>query len=285
MWILWTQLGSVSDTFKNILVKFVPSEIESLLLTWIWLFFTIITLVPFFLMGGIPQTPALFWGLILLRAIFDPIAIFLFTYSLRQSEVSKVIPLLTISPVIAAVSSVFINNEVPSLIGWLGLGLVLIGVYLLNLKPGLRLLQPFLELGNKGSLAMLGAALIWGLQVSFFKLGITISSVSYFTFVGTLAVFIAFSLAIFGKYQLQLPSIFTKQNLIKLAAVGFLDGITVYFRMLALVTGFAGYVSALNRTSILYSSLLAGQLLGEKIWQRLPAILICLLGAVLIALS
>ncbi len=285
MWIILTQVSSVTDAIKNILLKSTPKEVDSVILNWAWLFFTILILLPLGLMRGIPAVDSTFWVIIALRMIMDPIAIYLFTQSMRASELSLVLPLLTFGPVFTILSSIPINGEIPKPAGLVGFILVLIGMYFLFLKPGKNFLSPFEHLFERSSLYMLIAAMIWGVQVSLFKKGVIHSNPGFFTLVGTIGIFLVFTVIVLAKFRKQIPVVFNKRRLVHLSLLGLFDGLTVFFRMSALSYGLAGYVAALNRTSIVFSSILGMALYKEPLGKRIVPIVIMILGVCLVTLA
>lgn len=289
MWLLFSQFGSFTDAIKNIFLKSVDKELDSVPVMWAWFFFTILVLLPLGLWHGVPEVGTIFLVTILVRMVMDPVAILLFTQSMRSAEISLVLPLLSIGPIFTLMTAVFLNHETPSFLGLLGCLLILSGVYFLNLTRELGFLSPIKHFfHSQASVKMAAAAAIWGVQTSILKVGLATGvSPAFYTLVGTVGIFLVFSVIVLGvrRYRQQLPALLTKQNLKVLSLVGLFDGVTVFLRMTALAFGLAGYVSALNRTSIVFSSVLGYFLFKEHLGRRVVPIIVMLVGVVLVVLG
>lgn len=278
MWILLTQISAILDATKSVILKSTPKEINSIVATWLWMFFTTLTVLPFTLVAGIPETTPVFWRIMALRLALDPLAIYFFTKSLRMEDISLVLPLLSFTPVVILFVSIFVNGEVPSVIGLLGVLTILVGIYLLNLKPGMKWLDPFMNITAPASRYMLAAALLWGFEVPFFKIAIANASTSLFTLVGSLGIFLVFSIVVLTGFRKQALLALQPENLKKFATIGLADGLMVQAKTFVLKLAFVGYISAMNKLSILYATIFGMLFFKEKIGRRLVPLGLILIG-------
>lgn len=288
MYILFTQFGAFVDAIRNVIIKNHKSKvtnISSLTFTWAWLIFTLLLLLPLGMKDGIPQIAPEFYVAFFARIILDPVGIYLYNFSIQYYKISSVLPLLSFGPVFSYIVGILLLKEVPSTTATIGIGLVIVGVYLLNLQKGKPLLDPFKEMyRNKGNLYVVIAAALWGILVPFFKLGGSSSSTLFYTGVSSLGVVIVFTLLILIFKRHELKHLKKLRQLGVFAGLGLLDGTILLFRMIALETGKAAVVSALNRTSIIFGSIIGGIFFKEKIRDKILPTICMLIGVVLIVL-
>ena len=108
----------------------------------------------------------------------NAVANVLFLRALQLSDLSLSIPYLSLTPVLAMFSGWLIVGEIPTILGVVGV--ITIGLGALVLNPGksddgrFRPIQTLLN--EKGSLAMLGVAVLWSLAVAFDKSAVSLSS-------------------------------------------------------------------------------------------------------------
>jgi len=99
-----------------------------------------------------------------IAALVGLIANFLINYDYKKCEVSSIAPLLNLNPLFVIVVSYFLLGEVLSRIQWLGVGLILIGTYLVTLKDIKHILHPFTQVPFKYYLYFGFAMLLWSLN-------------------------------------------------------------------------------------------------------------------------
>ena len=96
-----------------------------------------ITTVPFLVLGfiffGMPRATPMFYAVIFINIIIFFVAQMLMIKSLEVSNLSVSIPMLSFTPVFLLLTSYLMLNEFPTLAGLLGVLLVVLGSYILNL--------------------------------------------------------------------------------------------------------------------------------------------------------
>jgi drug/metabolite transporter (DMT)-like permease len=205
--------------------------------------------------------------------------------SVRRSELSRTIPMLSFTPVATALSGAAILGELPSPAQWLGIFLVFAGALGLGLSrregepsgPRRRGL-----LFDTGGLLMLGAALLISVAAPFDKLAVAASSTpvhGFFQSLGSGLLLLAFlglrgEAARVGRAFRARP-LLTVGSLLALAAVG--------FQFAAYRGAMVGAVETIKRVVGLVSSLGAGYLVfGEKVTAgKLVAVAVMASGVVL----
>lgn len=112
-----------------------------------------------------------YWMVALPSVLCNALANLLFVRALQLSDLSLTIPYLSLTPVLALLSSWLIVGEVPAAAGIVGVAVIAIGALVLNPSgsngSGFHPLRALKE--EKGSLAMLGVACLWSISVAFDK--------------------------------------------------------------------------------------------------------------------
>jgi drug/metabolite transporter (DMT)-like permease len=182
--------------------------------------------------------------------------------SVRRSELSRTIPLLSFTPVATMLFGVVVLGEMPSATQWLGILLVLLG----GLGLGLSRLRSDARSGfsfDRGSGLMLAAALLISAAAPFDKLAVAASEVEFHGFLqsaGIGALLIAFlvvrgNLSDLGRSFRTRPAL-TVAAFIALAAVG--------LQFTAYQGAMVGVVETVKRVIGLGSSLAAGYLVFRE---------------------
>ena len=212
------------------------------------------------------------------------------TLALRSGELSLVQPLLGLLPLLVMAGGFIFLNETPTL--WAGAGVLFVtaGVYCVGLQPGGSLLEPLRALvRSRASWYAVAAAFFWSFATVVHKLGI--AAVGAFPWAVTLTIGSALVLA------LSLPVLVWRNGSTGVPArigpwAGMVALTGIFFAAqqtglhLALGASQAGYVAAVNATSILIATALGILLLGERsaARNRIAGGMLVSSGAILIAL-
>jgi uncharacterized membrane protein len=226
-----------------------------------------------------------FWlPLTIITVGFYPLNAFLYFQSIKQSEISNVLPLQSLWPVFSLVPAWLTLGEVPSRIGVMGILLTVCGVYALGLK-GRALhhpLQPFRE--SQASRYMLMAVLLVTAAGVLDKIAIVASNAIYYSFMSTIgAVFALFTATLlvktndYGKLRI---------NIKELGVIGSLQGASYTTYLMAIGLGPLAYVASIRSGNVLVGSMLGILLLHEG-FTKAKLLSFCLIasGAVLLAFN
>lgn len=287
--ILFAQGSAILQASQNILNKKLVKQEEPFVVIWYTIFLSMFFLVPTVVISGVPELGTKFFFYLGLRLVLDVVALSLYFYSLREGDISLVIPLSTFSVVFSLISSSIINHEIPNLIGILGIIIIIIGTYLLNLPGKERLKNIFLPFkliysDNSARLILL-SAFLYGIIYSINKAGISNSSTSFFTFSAALGLLICFTTVLLYKNNGDLSKQIKIKKLKQFLPLGLIDGVKIFLFMLAVTYTYVSFADASDNTTAVYSTLFAGFIFKEKIKQRIIPILIMIFGVVLISLS
>ncbi|MFC3033844.1 EamA family transporter [Pseudoalteromonas fenneropenaei] len=189
-----------------------------------------------------------------------------YIHALKQGELSRVLPLLSLTPVVAALAGFILLSERLALLQWLAI----IGITL-----GCMLIRGGVSMRHKGTNYAVITAIAWGLCIVFDKLAIAAASVSFH------AVFLSLCILLLN-YSILRPKfsveILSHRLWLIIGAVVF--AAAVLTQMFAIAELSPGIVEAIKRAVGILSALLLGALvLKEQVSKRQV-----LLSVVLIAL-
>ncbi|MDP2934064.1 MAG: DMT family transporter [bacterium] len=226
--------------------------------------------------------------LLLVQGTTALFAFLLFNKALRHSDVSEAAPLTNFDIVTTLLFSSLFLGDFPKLPQIAGMLFILAGTYLLELPPHGSYLDPFKSFTKrKGLYLMLPAMLLYGLNKTLGK--IALDQVSPITLI-----FFAYLVFFVGYVILDL--FFFRENITKLRGLLkthgpglFMTSLAVFgyrlFMTFAIASGSVSLVTAVTRTSTLFSAFGGGKLFAEKnLNRRLVASAVILFGVLFIIL-
>lgn len=215
----------------------------------------------------------------------ETLALLLYMEAIRISPLSLTLPFLSFTPAFIILTGYLVLGEKLSWQGIGGIGLVVMGSYLLHL-PTLTEgpLAPFRALlREKGSLLMVAVALIYAVTSVLGKKAILLSNPLWFagTYFVILGLFVPAVLKIVFRPEIRL---FIERNIKGVLALGLAQALMVICHMKAISLAPAAYMIAVKRVSILFGILFGGVFFQEShLRARFFAASIMLLGVLLIA--
>ncbi len=244
------------------------------------IFFAIPVLWIFAFIDGIPEVnEGILWVYVFALPL-ELIALLLYIKALSISPLSLTTPFLSFTPAFLLITSPIILGEHPARIGMIGVLLIVMGAYVLNLssiKKGF--LYPFRRIiKEKGSLMMLIVAFIYSITANFGKMGVLYSSptffaASYFSLLGIIFFFLMVK-------KKELRSIIRKELMI----IGVLSAIMITFHMIALKLIYVSYMISIKRSSLLFGIVFGVVLLNEKgLKEKIAGGLLMIAGMIIIS--
>jgi len=289
MWFLLAFASSFSYSFRRFSEKKLTHKADYFTLGFAVQAFSlpIIALLLFF--APIPNLFSLsgnFWfPLLVIWLIFYPTQAYFYYRSLKEGDISYVLPLLSLVPIFTILSSWLLLKEIPSFFGFLGIAAIVAGIYSLNMKPQRSLFGPLIHLfKDKPSLYMIINCLCLATGSTLDKIAIHASNPLFYSFVNTLGASII--LLIIAK--MTNPKFFhaVKTNSKSFTGVGALQAVAFTCYVIALNTGIVAYVGAIKSTNVIFSSIWGFLFLKESINKyKITALSFILLGLVFIALA
>ncbi len=288
LWILFAFLGAFCESLKDVFSKKALNSIRNIdeyVAAWSMRFFALPFLLSLLLFVEIPVIGDGFWGALLVSGGLNTVTTILYMKALKLSDLSVTVPMVTFTPLFLLVTSPIILGEFPGGFGILGIILIVMGSYMLNIKKRRDgFFAPFRALLNeKGPRLMLCVAFIWSISSNFDKIGVVNSSPVFWT--ASLNLFLTMTLLpiMFLKSDSCISQV--KNNVKALLPIGFFTAMMHLFIMTALSLTLVAYVIAIKRTNALFGVLWGALFFKEKnIKERLVGALIMVAGVLLISL-
>jgi uncharacterized membrane protein len=288
MWIMFALGAALLASFNPIINKRLLADTDVSVVAWAGQAFGLpllaLNLVLFF--GPLPRVDGWFFAGILGSASLNALAHLAATQALKEGEASLVAPLFVFSPAFTLLVSSVTLREIPAPVPLVGVGLVIVGAYLLALPSWREALAPLRAVVHQGALWLaLGASLLWGLTPVFEKTAIqhTFPENPTAAAVGAL---IALVLILFPimHWRAHRPAAQIRARLRGFVALGIIGGIAPLLGYTAFSLGLVGYVSALFKMSSVFALLWAYLFLQEKdVPRRVPGAVVMVIGAILIS--
>jgi len=289
MWFLLSLSSAFIYSLRSLLEKWSLKKVNPYILAFCVRFFALpLFILPFIF--GIAKLPVLtevspnFWmAVILVSFIMTPVEMIFFYKALKMEEVSYVVPLLGLSPLMTAFFGSIFFGEYPSLIGLLGMTVIVFALYLLNAqKNQSSLLDPIKYLlNNKSFKYIMLMMLSYSLGIVVDKLAINSTDIYFYSLVNYGLV--SLSLFLIAMFKAKKNFIEIKQNLLPFSIIGLVVAVYTWLRFLALERGNTGYVSAVLSSSVFFSTIFGAMIFKEKnILKKFLIGLLILVGLVII---
>ncbi len=290
MWVFLALGAALLTSFNPILYKRMLRDSEPVIVVWgvTLLSLPLLGLFTFILTPYVPSIDGVFVLSVLGSAGLNVIAHLASTRALKLADASLVTPLLIFSPVFTVLISAVFLSEVPSAEGMLGMGFVLAGAYAINYNREQGWLTPFKSLAlTPGVGLVLLAGLIWAVTPLFEKTAILHTepqSPRFAALVGTALLTLILSPFVMARARSMIRGMLGHRTSLLLA--GLIAGTAPILGYTAFSLGYVGYVTTLFKLSTLLTVIWSSILLKEgNIRSRLPASLVMVVGAILIALG
>ena len=284
-WIFLSILTAVSEAAKDVFSKKRLRSSNAYMVAWSYRLFSLPFLLPLLFFIDIPEISTEFWVALFLSGGLNVVTTILYMKAISHSDLSLTVPMVAFTPLFLLVTSPIIVGEFPNLAGVLGVVLIVVGSYFLNIKEVQKgFLAPFRSLvSQKGPRYMLLVAFIWSLSSNFDKMGVNASSPLFWAI--TVNVFIAFAMMPVVLYKVRRQSLDLITNWEKYLPIGMLGAATLIFQMLAINLTLVAYVISIKRTSAVLVVIAGSLFFKEKgTTYRLVGSLIMIAGVVLISL-
>jgi uncharacterized membrane protein len=288
VWPIFALLTALSASIKDIFSKhgLKNANLNEYIITWSLKFFSLILIIPLLIFTGIPSLGNYFWHALFIGGILNTIAALLYMKAIKNSDLSLTIPMTTFTPLFLLATSPIILHEFPSIYGLIGIILIVIGSYTLNIKEKHKgFLAPFKALlRNDGPKLMLTVAFIWSITSNIDKIGIKNSSPIFWVISNMIFWSILLSIIMIIKSKKSIKNI--PLNLKVLIPIGVFDGLAAITQMIAVNMTLVAYVISIKRTSSILSVLSGYFIFKEKnIKERLLGVVIMVIGVIFIAFS
>lgn len=289
MWFFYALASAIIYSFRGILEKLIIGRINNYILGFAVRVFALpFFFIPFFFFPEkiIPLqnlTPEFWFAVAFICFICTPLETIFYYKALDEEEVSFVLPLLSLAPVVTLLFSAVFLQEFPTMYGAIGVLLIILGIYTLKIRHAKEgLLQPFYHIKNsKGAQMMTIVFISLGLGSVIDKVGVSNSNAYFFSLINYTAVSTMLFLIALLKARKHFKEllIYWKQFLILGSVIA---GYTLLYT-LALEESFASYAIAIRNASIIFTIILGYLFFKEKdLKQKLLAAIIIAVGLIFI---
>lgn len=285
---LWALYALVSGFFyatADAFTKKAPAEIDDYVLILSRFMFGIPLLLLLFVIPIPTIGPAFLYAFLAMVPI-EALGYSLYVKSIKNSELSLVVPFLSFTPIFLLLTSFIMLREFPTLLGLIGIIMVVVGAYVLHLKnPKEGVLAPLKSIvSNHGSIYMIIVAFLFSITSNLSKIIVQNSSPLFaaIAYLSSLSItLLLISVAMSGKKIFQLKTEFKS-----LLPVGFFYSLMALFHNLAITQAIVPYVMSIKRSSSLFSVFYGHFWFKEKnITARFVGAAVMVSGAALIILS
>ncbi len=286
MWIIYALLTALLFATSDALTKRALASRDEYFVAWIRLIFALPVLLVSFILIDMPPLDKTFWLATLIALPLEIIAIILYTKALKVSPISLTMPFLALTPLFLVFTAYLLLDEKVSFQGGIGIFLIAIGSYTLNIhKVWLTLLEPIKAIfKERGSIMIIIVAFIFSITSSLGKMAIEHSSPIFFGCVYFILVTLLFTPIALGKNKGKI--VITRKDIIPLMSIGITYSLMIIFHMLALSLTNVAYMISVKRMGLLLSVFYGYLLFNEKrIAERTIGSVIMLAGFLLIVLS
>lgn len=284
-WLAFAILTAFFESLKDVSSKQGLKNIDEYIVTWVSIVFAVVFLIPLLLLTNIPTLNSQFWVALLIGGSLNVVSFVLYIKAIKLSDLSLTVPIVTLTPLFLLVTSPLIVHESPSIADAIGVLLIVVGSYVLNLK---QLSQGYFAplraiLKEKGSRLMLMVALIWSITATFDKVGVVNSSPMFWS--TALYIYLAIGILPIVLYKSRRRLNQIQPNLRTLATIGLFHALAISVQMIAVTYTLVAQVIAIKRTSALMSVLFGHFLFQEEgLQERLTGAAIMVSGVVLMTL-
>jgi drug/metabolite transporter (DMT)-like permease len=263
IWFFLSLIAATSIAVRDVSIKtyenLAPPEIAILELVWA---------LPYFFLGcllvEIPPLDQTFWWTFILSIPINIAAYILYLYAIKISPISLSVPFLAFTPAFMILTSFFILAETINIWGGIGIGLIVLGGYVLHFTNKQASLWDPLSafLHEKGSWFMLIVAILFAFAAVIGKKAILHSSPLFFSYL----FFLIFNITVLAGFLLFRKNDWHKiiRNTPRGIWLGSLFMVHISFHSLAIAISTAVYMVAVKRSSILITILLSWFILKEE---------------------
>lgn len=289
MWLTYALLVALGGSFLSPITKKVLKNIHVALF---FFFYNLLSILFLFIiiefMGGLPKIDSGFYFNILMSALFDIVAFLAGTYALKHYPVSLLAPISAFNPIFATVISIFTLHETPTALKLLGILIIVIGAYFLDISEvKIGYLAPLKKLfANRGVQLYLLVDLIFGITPTFQKHAIFQTHPNSPFFISFASNFlVTLFMGAIGLKYLKIESKHVNKNIKWFILLGIINALTQGAAYYAFSLTNVSYSIAVSELSILLIIIWGGIFFKEeKIKDRLVGASIMIFGTILMAL-
>ncbi|MBA3060380.1 MAG: DMT family transporter [Nitrospirae bacterium] len=283
MWVVFALISAFTLATSDALTKKALKDSNEYLVAWFRFFFSLPLLLIIWLFVPVPELDAEFYKAFALLVPLETVTIVLYIKALRLSPLSLTLPFLALTPVFLIFISYLILGEKVTFRGGAGIFLIAVGSYTLNIREIKKgIFEPFRSIAReKGSIMMIGVAVIYSLTASFGKVAIEHSSPLFFAVTYFIALTVFFAPIAFWMGRNELEVFFRDKQFRKLVLPGVFLAVMAATQMLAMSLTKVAYMISVKRLSLIIGIMYGYFLFREEnIKERFLGAVLMLIGFV-----
>jgi drug/metabolite transporter (DMT)-like permease len=285
MWIFLSLISAFTLATSDAFTKKALSQNDEYLVALSRLVFALPVLVALIYTVPVPVLDMQFYIAFGCAVPLEIIALILYTKALKVSPMGLTLPFLAFTPIFLIGVSYFIVGEQVSLQGAIGIVVLATGSYTLNrheMKRGI--FEPLIAIAReRGSVMMIGAAIIYSFTSSLGKLAIEHSSPLFFGASYFIVLALLFTPIALWKGREYLKGFVGRKSYLRLVVPGMLFSVMILTHMIAINQTKVAYMISVKRTSLLMGVIYGYLLFREThVAQRLTGTVLMCAGFVLI---
>lgn len=287
MWLYLALLAALITATNLFIVKHLLKTVHPISLAVLVHVFTI----PFMFLAlyytKIPATSPIFYIYIAIAGLMAGAAAYSSYKAFSCSQISLLVPLAAFIPILTLIWGSIFLGETPTLVKLLGVIIIVIGAYVLDLhdiKKGI--LQPFEDLfQDKGTRLYLLAIILWSLTPIFEKQAIAQTSPTTPIFAAFMSILISTTILIPFAMREKITLDPVKKHWVLLIILGFIHVIFLGAMFTAFTLTNVAYVVAVSRVAILFVIIFGALVLHEqRLKERFLAGILMAIGIFLVAI-
>lgn len=285
LWLLLAGLTAIFESLKEVSSKHNLKNIDEYVVSWAIRIFALPFLLPLLFFIEIPVLNESFWIALIFGSALNLVATIVYMKAIKSSDLSITIPMVTFTPLFLLLTSPLIIGEFTNIYGIIGIVLIVLGSYMLNIKQRKNgYLAPFRALlSEPGPKLMLIVALIWSITSNIDKIGVGNSSPIFWVIaINVTLATLMFPIMVYKSKNCK--KILQKDYKI-LLPVGLFSALSLIFHMTAITLTLVAYVISIKRLNIVLSILFGHFLFKEEnVKERLVGAVIMVVGVIIIGL-
>lgn len=285
LWVLFALISAFTLATSDALTKKALKDSNEYLAAWFRLLFSLPLLFIIWFFIPTPEPDREFYTAFFIALPVEIITIVLYIKALKVSPLSLTLPFLALTPVFLIFISYFIVGEVVTTWGGTGIFLIAAGGYILNISEVKKgIFEPFKAVTKeKGSVFMIGVALLYSLTASFGKKAIEHSSPLFFAITYTAALTIFFTPIALWMARNDLKNFIRKKQFRGLFLPGIFYAVMSASHMLAMKLTKVAYMISVKRLSLIIGIMYGYFLFKEEnIRERLLGAILMFIGFVMV---
>lgn len=266
LWVLSALFSAFTLATSDALVKKSVEGQNEYLVAWFRLLFTLPLLLVLLFFVPVPRLDREFYNAFLIALPVELVTVILYVKALKLSPMGLSLPFLSLTPVILILVSFLVLGEKVSFTGGAGIALIAAGSYVLNfgeIRKGI--FGPFRAIGReRGSLMMIGVAVLYSLTASYGKLAIEHSSPLFFGISYFVALTLLFTPLALWMGRKDLRGFMSDGKFRPLLLSGIFYAVMIATHMTAMKLTKVAYMVSVKRTSLLMGVLYGYFLFREE---------------------